>query len=108
MGQPARTLLTATVAIVSICLTAALAHAETASDEVVHDGLVQGWILERDINTLLFPQFRKPAPESVAALRRKPKATTLLQVDARIGEDSDLLFRVQAKRKKFLFLELRF
>ena len=49
---------------------------------------------------------RKPDP--AAATRRPPRPTTLLQVDAPLGEDSDLMFRVQAKQKQFLFLELRF
>ena len=106
MGQPVRKLLAAAVAIVSTCLTAAAVDAEPPSRGLLHDGIVQGRIFDREINTLLLPQFRETDPAAVS--RRRPKATTLLQVDAPIGEKSDLMFRVQAKQKQFLFLEFRF
>ena len=106
MGQSVRNLLAAAVAIVSTCLTAAAVDAETPSAGLLHDGIAQGRIFDREVSTLLLPQFR--GTDTGAASRRRPKPTTLLQVDAPIGENGDLMFRVQAKQKQFLFLEFRF
>ena len=98
MGQSVRKFLGAAVAIVSTCLTAAAVNAESPSQGLVHDGFVQGRIFDREVSTLLLPQFRKTT--SAALSQRPPKPTTLLQVDAPIGENSDLMFRVQAKQKQ--------
>ena len=106
MAQLVRILLAAGAAIVSICLTAAAAHAEPTNDGLVKDAVVPFRIFDREINTVLLPQFREPDPSAIR--RRPPKPTTLLQVDAPVGEGSDLMFRVQAKQKQFLFIELRF
>jgi hypothetical protein len=106
MAQFARILLAAVVAIVSTSLTAATGHAEPPTEGAVQDTVVPIRLFDREVNTLLLPQLREPDPATTQ--RRPPKATTLLQLDAPVGEDSDLMFRVQAKQKQFLFLEFRF
>ncbi len=106
MAQFFRILLAAGAAIVSTSLTAAAVHAEPTSDGVVSDAVAPLRIFDREINTLLLPQLREPA--RAAASRRRPTPTTLLQIDAPVGENSDLMLRLQAKQKQFLFLEYRF
>ncbi len=106
MAKLIRTLLAAGAAIVSLGLTAAAVQAEPTSEEVAPEIFVPLRIFDRQMNTLLMPQFREPHPSVTP--RRPPKPTTLLQVDARIGEESDVMLRLQAKQKQFLLLEFRF
>ena len=106
MGRPVRKLLAASIAIASICLTAAGVEAEPPSEGLLHDGFAQSRIFDREVSTSLLPQFRETDP--AVASRRLTNPTTLLQVDAPIGDKSDLMFRVQAKQKQLLFLEFRF
>lgn len=73
---------------------------------VVGDPVMPVILFDREVHAMLLPQLREP--DAAAASRRPPKATTLLQLDAQVGEESDVLFRVQAKQKQFLYLEFRF
>ena len=109
MAGSARKSWVGVVVTVTLCLTAAVAPAETPSDEeVVQETPSPAPLLvfDREVNAMLLPQFREP--EAAAAARRRPKAHTILQLDAPVGEEGDVMFRVQAKRKEFLFLEFRF
>jgi len=93
-------------ASVFLCAGAVTAQADPTPEPGVNDAVPPIRIFDRELNTLLLPQFREPDPYSPS--RRAPKLTTLLQIDAEVGERSDLMFRVQAKQKQFLYLEFRF
>ena len=101
MVQSVRKVLAATLAIAGMSLTAAAAHANPASE-----GDLRMTIFQTEVSTMFLPQFREPSPSVVA--RRPYQLTTVLQLDAEIGETRDLMFRVQAKRKQLLYFEFRF
>ena len=101
MAQSFRKALAATLAIAGTSLTAAAAHANPASE-----GDLRITIFETEVSTMFLPQFREPSASEVA--RRPYKLTTVLQLDAELGETRDLMFRVQVKRKQVLYFEFRF
>jgi hypothetical protein len=104
-----RCLLAAVAAIVSTSLTGAASHADAPTEPeqaAVEEVPARLRIFDREVNTVLLPQLREQNPASRPL--RRPKAHTLLQLDAPITETSDVMFRVQAKKKGFLFLEFRF
>jgi hypothetical protein len=102
MVQSFQKVLAATLAIAGTSLAAAAAaHANPASE-----GDLRITIFETEVSTMFLPQFREPSASEV--VRRPYKLTTVLQLDAELGETRDLMFRVQVKRKQFLYLEFRF
>jgi hypothetical protein len=109
MAKFVRRCLLAVAAIVSTSLTGAASHAEAPtepSSAAVEEQPARLRIFDREVNTVVLPQLREQDPRSRPL--RRPKAHTLLQLDAPISESSDVMFRVQAKKKSFLFLEFRF
>ena len=101
--------LLAAAAIVATGLAAAASHAESAVETepgAAAEPHAPLRIFDREVNTVLLPQLREPDPASKPI--RRPKPHTLLQLDAPITDSSDVMFRVQAKKKGFLFLEFRF
>ena len=81
--------------------------AETpASERRFNDARPPLRVFDRPVNLLLVPQLREPDHRRPS--RRPPKPTTILQLDSVVDDDSDLMLRVQAKKKKLIFFEYRF
>lgn len=103
MPQSTRCLRAIVAATATSCLLAATAHADPEPDNVLH-----GRSLKRDskteVHTVVLPQLFGPGEYK----GRRYKDSTILQLDAKLGERSDLVIRLQAKQKKFLHVEIRF
>ena len=94
-----RGLFIAAVAIVSLALTAAAAHAEPGPADRLSE-------LAAPYNPVFLPLFFEPGEDYAG---RPYKSSTVLQFDGDLLDgDADFLFRLQAKRSQLVFVEVRF
>lgn len=100
MPQISRTLQRVITATTVLFFVAAASHADSNPENVIRAKQIK-----RDIHTILLPQLTVAKSDYSG---RDYKKSTLFQVDTQLTEDSDFLFRVQAKQKKFVYFEFRF
>ena len=79
---------------------ATAAHADSTPENSIRARQVK-----RDIRAVVLPQLTVAKSDYSG---RDFKKSTLFQVDTELTDESDVLFRVQAKQKKFIYFELRF
>ena len=103
MPQTLHSLLVAVAAISATALFAAAAQADPLPENVLHGRSLKR-DAKREVHTLVLPQLF--APEDYKG--RRYKDNTILQLDAKLSDRSDILIRIQAKQKKFFYLEIRF
>lgn len=65
-------------------------------------------VLDRPVHFLLVPALRLQQLDQGRPSRRPPKPTTILQIDSIVDDDSDMMLRIQAKKKKLIYFEYRF
>ena len=100
MPQIGRRLQRVVTASAVLLFLAAASHA----DSIPEDDLRASQIT-RDIRTVVLPQLTVAKSDYSG---RDFKKSTLFQVDTELTDESDVLCRVQAKLKKFIYFELRF
>ncbi|MEE3331939.1 MAG: hypothetical protein VX246_13820 [Myxococcota bacterium] len=100
MPQIGRTLQRVITASTVLLFIAAASHADSTPENITRAKQIKG-----DIRTALLPQLTVGKSDYSG---RDFKKSTLFQMDTQLTEDSDFLFRVQAKQKRFVYFEFRF
>jgi len=103
MPHAIRCMLAVAAAISAQAVFAAGARAEPEPEKVLHGRALQRES-KREISAVVLPQlFHRDERRE-----RRYKDSTILQLDAKLGEKSDLVVRIQAKQRKFFVIEIRF